>query len=82
MSTPDGRRNDRRSDAMQDDNLAEADRQIRETEVIIAQQRQLIANVQARGGPTTDAELGLDCLLQALAVLKRRRQSALAANPL
>jgi hypothetical protein len=46
-----------------------------------SEQRQLIANVQARGGATTDAELALDYLLQALGVFKRRRQSILAANP-
>jgi hypothetical protein len=65
---------------VQTDHLAEMDRQIRETETTIEQQRHLIVKLKARGRATTDAELALDCLVRALGVLKSRQQTILDAG--
>jgi hypothetical protein len=63
--------------AMHADRLAEADRQVRETEGFIEHQRRVIGELKAHGRNTSDAEATLGLLLRSVEVFKRRRQRIL-----
>jgi hypothetical protein len=57
--------------------LAEADRHIRDAEMIMERQRLVIAKLKASGEEATEAEATLDMSVRALDLFKRRRQSVI-----
>jgi hypothetical protein len=61
---------------MQADRLAELDDQIRKLETFIERRRQLIAELRAKGQPTTKAESKtLEYFVRAVEVLRRQRDA-------
>jgi hypothetical protein len=62
--------------AMQADRLAELDHQIRKLETFIERRRLLLAELRAKGQPTTEAESKtVEYFVRAVEVLRRQRDA-------